>query len=618
MEKNNFLNIWRNVTGKEPKGNGEQYKGLCPAHDDHKESLSVRFKPDGQILVWCHAGCSESAVADALGISVKDLFPDSPATPVTLQKETVYRYTDKNGTLLAEKVRYPDKSFSWRRPDGHGGYVNGTNGLEIPLYNIQCLNNDTGYVFLVEGEKDVDTLKTYVPVVCNPNGANEWKERYNDMLAGQDVYIIPDNDKPGRDHAIKVYRSLKNKAKAVYLIDLRKLWPEIPEKGDISDYFAHDKEGLVKLNEYQTNAPLFVESLLDGIEVVTVEGKSAPANGFDFDLKTADAIEEKEAEFLIYPYIPRYQTTIIAAPGGIGKTTTVCNIAAAISSGNKSLLEEGFDFYEKREPGTVLFLTAEDVFKYTLKRRLRLQGANPKNILCLDAEDKRLADAKLKSEFLEGLLKRYKPVLCILDPIQAFLPTKVEMSSRNEMRDCLEAPIYYGAQYGVTTLIVAHTNKQSNVWGRKRLADSSDIWDASRSVLMMDRTGDGETRYISQEKANLSPPGQTILFDIDESGVVYTGRTDKKDFDFVTGQNAMRGQPAKDNARAEILDYLKENGKVIIKDLNDYLKAIGISPSTARRAKEELKEEGLIKFTRESNGQSKGTTHYIEFIPTVK
>ena len=33
-------------------------------------------------------------------------------------------------------------------------------------------------------------------------------------------------------------------------------------------------------------------------------------------------------------------------------------------------------------------------------------------------------------------------------------------------------------------LIIEHANKQSGVWGRKRIADSADIWDISRSVIM--------------------------------------------------------------------------------------------------------------------------------------
>lgn len=59
------------------------------------------------------------------------------------------------------------------------------------------------------------------------------------------------------------------------------------------------------------------------------------------------------------------------------------------------------------------------------------------------------------------------------------------MGDRNAMRQCLEPLIGYGDKYGTTFLIIEHTNKQSGVYGRRRIADSADIWDISRSVLIV-------------------------------------------------------------------------------------------------------------------------------------
>lgn len=57
-----------------------------------------------------------------------------------------------------------------------------------------------------------------------------------------------------------------------------------------------------------------------------------------------------------------------------------------------------------------------------------------------------------------------------------------------------------GEKYGTTFIIIVHTNKQVGLWGRKRIADSADIWDIARSVLIAGEANDG-LRYISQEKA---------------------------------------------------------------------------------------------------------------------
>ena len=47
----------------------------CPAHPDHRPSLSIRREAD-RWLVHCFAGCGASEVLDALGLDWQDLFPE--------------------------------------------------------------------------------------------------------------------------------------------------------------------------------------------------------------------------------------------------------------------------------------------------------------------------------------------------------------------------------------------------------------------------------------------------------------------------------------------------------------------------------------------------------------
>lgn len=48
----------------------------CPAHDDRSPSLAIAEAKDGRILMNCYAGCDIHAIAEAMGLQVKDLFPD--------------------------------------------------------------------------------------------------------------------------------------------------------------------------------------------------------------------------------------------------------------------------------------------------------------------------------------------------------------------------------------------------------------------------------------------------------------------------------------------------------------------------------------------------------------
>ena len=51
-------------------------------------------------------------------------------------------------------------------------------------------------------------------------------------------YVIPDHDQVGRDYAVEVCNSLLDVANEVKLLDLSKVWPEIPEHGDVTDMMA--------------------------------------------------------------------------------------------------------------------------------------------------------------------------------------------------------------------------------------------------------------------------------------------------------------------------------------------------------------------------------------------
>lgn len=321
-------------------------------------------------------------------------------------------------------------------------------------------------------------------------------------------------------------------------------------------------------------------------------------------LVSIDQVEEKEPEWLITDYMPKGQITVLAGDGGAGKTTIWCAIAAAVSSGSQCFLNHDNPFAEKCEPGKVLFFSSEDSAEYTLKGRLRRAGAMLGNVFYLDLADDHFPEIKFNAPVLEEYIKEYRPKLVVFDPLQSFIPPDVQMGQRNAMRACLTPLTGLGEKYGTTFLIIVHTNKQVGLWGRKRIADSADIWDIARSVLIAGEAGDG-VRYISQEKSNNGPLAQTVLFRLDTGKVDFEGYSDKKDKDFVTTAQAATYQaPARADAKEFILDYLKDGEKETA-DLDGMMKAQGISGRTLERAKAELKKYGKIVYKHRGFGKEK-------------
>ena len=321
-------------------------------------------------------------------------------------------------------------------------------------------------------------------------------------------------------------------------------------------------------------------------------------------LVSMDQVKEKEPEWLINAYIPKGQITVLAGDGGAGKTTIWCAIAAAVSSGSKCFLNQDNPFAGNCKPGKVLFFSSEDTAEYTLVSRLRKNGAKLENVLSLSLSDDAFSEIKFDSERLEEIIKEYRPELVLFDPLQSFIPPNIQMGARNAMRACLNPLIGLGEQYGVTFIIVVHTNKQSGMWGRKRIADSADIWDIARSVLIAGEGNDG-LRYLSQEKSNYGPLAQTVLFKLDSGKVEFESYTDKKDKDFVAAVSAATYQaPAREDAKAFILDYLKD-GEKETSELDEMMKAQGVSKETLKRAKADLRKENQIFYFNRGYGSEK-------------
>lgn len=339
-------------------------------------------------------------------------------------------------------------------------------------------------------------------------------------------------------------------------------------------------------------------------EAMQIAGNVKEESETDLDIPSFDDIEEKPIEWLIPKYIPKGQITILCGTGGVGKTSVWSSIVSSLSSGTKSIFDGDTSIGEiKREPKKVFVFSGEDDAERTLKKKLRQQGATMKNVKTLLIGDPRFDKVQFGSKYLERLLKKHRPDLCVFDPIQSFIDPKIKMSDRNAIRQNMRHLIGWGSNYETTFLVVMHSNKLQNAWGRNRMADSADIWDIARSVLMVGETENEEIRYMSHEKSNYGKPGMTMLFKNVEGITTWYSWTDEKDRDFVTA-NAKKRSIQKESATVE------EIKEFIISSLTDYsdgltsaelvslLHDAGYKQWAIEKAKSELKLQKKIVYKR--------------------
>ena len=161
-----------------------------------------------------------------------------------------YNYCDENGKVLYQKIRAFSKKFWQQTPDG--GKLNGVR--RVPYRLTELIKSETT-VYIVEGEKDADTLAKHgLVATCNDSGAGKWKPNFNEFLKDRNVVIFEDNDDPGKKHGRVVAESLYGIAQNIKIVRFE----ELKTGGDVTDFL--DTHSIDALMARLKKAPLFAGS----------------------------------------------------------------------------------------------------------------------------------------------------------------------------------------------------------------------------------------------------------------------------------------------------------------------------------------------------------------------
>lgn len=345
---------------------------------------------------------------------------------------------------------------------------------------------------------------------------------------------------------------------------------------------------------------------------------------------TPDCLENvpiQNVSWLVEGLLPMGEVSLLGADGGTGKGIWQAQLIAYVTAGRTS----GFFPQPPEKTGSVLLFSGEDDPGKVLKARLTAAGADMSRVMVVtsDAYFARTGSPLcIPDTSFAKYVGKAAPALVIIDPLQSFLPAGVEMASRNQMRSALLPLKALCAKHGCAALISMHTNKRANVSGRARLADSSDIWDIARSVLMMGRDKNSEKLYLSHEKSSYSAPVRTALLHIEQAQVegvktavaVFDSRTDKKDADFVEERRVRTAQTKEDTAQA-ILNVLAESklGSMPNTQLRaEVMKEMGCSEVTYNRAYSNLVKSGEIKKQQfNQQGSTRGWYTFLAYCSKI-
>lgn len=467
---------------------GEGWTALCPCRsDDGRPTVTIGEGGDGQVLLKCHRGgsaCSVAEICTAVGLKMSDLWPPSAQESRPERSRSVigtlthvYDYVDAAGLLTLQVLRFerPDggKDFRQRVPDSTqstGWRYSTTDLTERPLYRLPLVLDTVaqgGVVFVVEGEKDADTLFDLgYTATCNPMGADngkgsKWKPNMTAALAGARVVVISDNDRPGEIHAGYVADQLEAAGCTVK----RKKAP--PPHKDVTDLIeaGGSLKDLIEVDVVELAAEQARIELVESGRLVTWKEFINESTSDTYD-------------WLIEGLIERGERIMVVAAEGVGKTTLARQVAILCGAGINPFT------YCKMPAVTTLMVDLENPEKIIRRQSRRILDAiafdwgktHPVNAHLWMKPDGIDILSSHGRELLEAQIERVKPDLLVLGPIyKSFLDpgTKTSTALITEVTMYFD---YLRARYGCALWLEHHAPLGNSLAGRQiRPADSA-VW----------------------------------------------------------------------------------------------------------------------------------------------
>lgn len=316
-----------------------------------------------------------------------------------------------------------------------------------------------------------------------------------------------------------------------------------------------------------------------------------PVDG-DPIIRRLDQVKAEAVDWLWPGRIARGKLNLIAGDPGLGKSFLTLDVAARVSTGAGWPDRPN----ERREPGGVVLLSAEDGTADTVVPRLIAAGADRSRIAVLEGVHDRSAPRAFNFERdIEALGRAVRAVPgCVLveiDPVSAYLGG-VDSHKNADVRGLLAPLAALAAELGVAVVMVTHLNKSAGAPALYRTMGSLAFAAAARSAwaVAKDRSDPGR-RLLLPMKNNLAADTGGLAFRLvaAEAGSTPVVQWEAEPVDSTAEEALAYEAPGERRSCVErAVDWLKDvlgSGPVPAQAVIAAAEAAGISGKTLDRAK---------------------------------
>jgi len=297
--------------------------------------------------------------------------------------------------------------------------------------------------------------------------------------------------------------------------------------------------------------------------------------------------------------IPAGKLTLFVGDPGKGKTLAAVDLASRLSCGH------AFPDGATCERGASLILSAEDSASDTIRPRLDAASADVSQVYFIKAVKVTLGDGQTgESSFslerdlikLEETLKKHPGIkVIILDPLSAYLGTKVNSWRDTEVRALLTPLVEFASRTGVAIIGILHLRK-SETDALLRVSGSIAFVAAARVVWGFgEDPDDASQRLMVPVKNNLAPLGNALAYQITSNTdgapyLLWGKETRSADANEVLGLNSKekRERASSLSKAKELLEEYLSGGPRPQKEVEEEAEKVGITWRTLRRAKKDL------------------------------
>jgi DNA repair protein RadA/Sms len=349
------------------------------------------------------------------------------------------------------------------------------------------------------------------------------------------------------------------------LADLKSTYQRIAQGKPVAGYSS--LESLLSPDDLQT-----LQTLV-GVQEIPIDDSPSKLT---LITRPYSEIQERDTSWVMYPHIPDRNIISVEGNPGEGKSWVTLSLCAAVSIGKMPFLfSDGRPMEEQKDrdlhtPANVLHLNVEDDPEETIKKRLRILGADCSRVHCIEGVRKELADGSKVLNFtvdmippLEESIIHHKARLVVLDPIQAYLPKGADMNKAESMRPLLGGLMQMARRIGCAVLLVRHFGKRMTDNAIHKAIGSIDFAACVRSVLIVGRypkEADTLTLFergvVTNAKNNLAPKGLSLDFQLQQDSFRWIGTSNADASDF-TGVKDPKGDEEW-GKETEAMEFLRE------------------------------------------------------------